>query len=611
MSPSETACDEDDFRRWRPLYHLLPTHGWLNDPCAPFYDSATQTYYIGFQWNPKGWDWGHISWGAATSEDLVNWTVSPVPSIEPLSEAGVFTGCMVPDTAIKSQRSKSGNTLNIFYTSAQRLPIHYTCEYNRGCEEIHTASSDDGGLTWTRDARNPVLPGPPEHLTVTGWRDPYIFTWESYDKVIGRPAGSGLYGVVAGGVKDDSPTIFLYDIDRDDLMRWTFLTTLIRPGLNSTADAQSDIGVNWEVANVMSLYDDENNAYQVVIIGVEGCEIDTTKPEPITREKRVGRAQKWICADLDTAAAASQDTAPSQLTYDFSGSLDWGIYYAGNSFWDPVSQTHIIHGWIMEEDLGADLRQRQGWSGMISLGRTLQMKTYRNVVDVPDNMPGFKKRYEKDGSVTLVTLVVVPEPRLSGLRARAMQSCLGKLPRELHRRGAATSLVRLTEGLPSLELDLSFEVYDEDGEVGIDLFHSTSRPSVSYLCSQYSPKADLDTYTSIIFKPAQGIIIVNRDHSCNQDKGILTETEVAPLSLLSRSDPTTGDVKRETLNVRIFFDVSVLEIFVNDRVAITTRVYPESGKCVGADAWGRRAEIVRCIGWELKTGTSQNEGVCR
>jgi beta-fructofuranosidase len=476
MSPSKIAWDEDDFHRWRPSCHLLAPHGWLNDPCAPSYNSATRTYYIGFQWNPRGWDWGNISWGAATSKDLINWTVSPVPSIEPLSEAGVFTGCMVPESTIKSQCSRSGSTLNIFYTSAQRLPIHYTRDYDRGCEQIHAAKSNDGGLTWCRDARNPVLPGPPKHLTVTGWRDPSIFTWECYDKAMGRSTGSGLYGIVAGGIKHDSPTVFLYDCDCDDLMRWTFLTTLIRPGLNFTADAESDLGVNWEVANVMTLYDDEHNPYQVIIVGVEGCEVDTTNSDPVTREKRVGRAQKWICTTIGPSAAsedtAASSAAPHQLVYDFSGTLDWGMYYAANSFWDPVSQSRIVHGWVLEEDLSADLCKRQGWSGMISLGRTLQMKTYRNVVDVPGSMPGWKKRHESDGSLSLVTLVAMPEPRLAGLRVRAIEGCLSKLLRVLSYRGAATPLVRLTDGLPSLELDLSFDLHDETGDVGIDIFHS-------------------------------------------------------------------------------------------------------------------------------------------
>ena len=100
-------------------------------------------------------------------------------------------------------------------------------------------------------------------------------------------------------------------------------------------------------------------------------------------------------------------------------------------------------------------------------------------------------------------------------------------------------------------------------------------------------------------------MIVDRRHSCNRDKGISTDAEVAPHILLSMKDMATGIVKRETLDIRVFFDVSVLEIFVNDRVAITTRVYPDSGKCFGVGAWveeGAHAKLVRCKAWELKTG---------
>jgi beta-fructofuranosidase len=83
---------------------------------------------------------------------------------------------------------------------------------------------------------------------------------------------------------------------------------------------------------------------------------------------------------------------------------------------------------------------------------------------------------------------------------------------------------------------------------------------------------------------------------------------VAPHTLLSISDSVAGIVERETLDLRIFFDVSVLEIFVNNRVAITTRVYPDSGKCFGVDAWTGReepAKVARCMMWKLGMGVKQ------
>lgn len=42
-----------------------------------------------------------------------------------------------------------------------------------------------------------------------------------------------------------------------------------------------------------------------------------------------------------------------------------------------------------------------------------------------------------------------------------------------------------------------------------------------------------------------------------------------------------GDETEETLTVRAFFDKSVLEVFVNDRTVITTRIYHPSDRCFG------------------------------
>lgn len=46
--------------------------GGMNDPCAPGYDPQTG-YHLMYQWNPHSHLWGNISWGAATSQDLVQW----------------------------------------------------------------------------------------------------------------------------------------------------------------------------------------------------------------------------------------------------------------------------------------------------------------------------------------------------------------------------------------------------------------------------------------------------------------------------------------------------------------------------------------------------------
>lgn len=57
------------------------------------------------------------------------------------------------------------------------------------------------------------------------------------------------------------------------------------------------------------------------------------------------------------------------------------------------------------------------------------------------------------------------------------------------------------------------------------------------------------------------------------------DPECAPHTLFTRKDGMHDAERQETLDIRVFFDVSVLEVFVNERVAITTRIYPASGIC--------------------------------
>jgi beta-fructofuranosidase len=51
-------------------------------------------------------------------------------------------------------------------------------------------------------------------------------------------------------------------------------------------------------------------------------------------------------------------------------------------------------------------------------------------------------------------------------------------------------------------------------------------------------------------------------------------TEVAKFRLWEKADEGL-----ETLNVRLFADGSVVELYINDRFALTTRIYPSEDSC--------------------------------
>jgi beta-fructofuranosidase len=86
--------------------------------------------------------------------------------------------------------------------------------------------------------------------------------------------------------------------------------------------------------------------------------------------------------------------------------------------------------------------------------------------------------------------------------------------------------------------------------------------------------------------------------------------EVAPHPLFVFRDGEGGgageQLRREHLSVRIFFDASVLEVFANDRTALSTRVYPDTGKCFSITPFLERiggepedGTLVRCTYWDL------------
>lgn len=68
---SENKTYDEEYRN---QFHFSPAQNWMNDPNGLFYDEKTGLYHLYYQYNPEGNEWGNMSWGHATSKDMVNWT---------------------------------------------------------------------------------------------------------------------------------------------------------------------------------------------------------------------------------------------------------------------------------------------------------------------------------------------------------------------------------------------------------------------------------------------------------------------------------------------------------------------------------------------------------
>ncbi|KNG85815.1 glycosyl hydrolase family protein [Aspergillus nomiae NRRL 13137] len=530
----------------RPSFHLTAPHGWLNDPCGLGYDPATGLYHLSFQWNPKGNDWGNISWGHSVSPDLISWKTSPEPCLTPLAEydsCGIFTGCLR-----SSDINGAAGALTYIYTSVRRLPLHYTLPYEVGSESLSIAVSRDNGVTWQRLDSNPILPAPPMGLNVTAWRDPYIGVWaakrgEHDNNILPSPS---LSGFLSGGIAGRTPTVFVYSVNPDDLREWKYAGPLVNVGLNFRPSRWSgDLGVNWETTNWVVLTDHEGTTKNFIIMGVEGCLVSERK------QKRVSRSQLWMAVDPRPEQPKCKPIE-ALADYAFSGIFDHGCAYAANSFWDPVTSQYVVYCWITEDDLPDTIRHQQGWSGVISLPRVLKLTTLRNVTKTRcsnfSDVTSIEKEANGEGSFTIRTLGIEPDQRLKKLR-RGAQSIMN-VP--LCDRQHWDNCVSLTTS--RWELKAEFAVGKLCKLVGIEFEH------------------DLDPRngTVLAWAPCSETFSIHRPPPYDPD--INHNPEIAPHTLFTFADES-GMEKEETLRIHAFLDRNVLEVFINERTVISTRIY--------------------------------------
>ncbi|MDF1487085.1 glycoside hydrolase family 32 protein [Tessaracoccus caeni] len=180
-----------------PRIHFSPQRNWMNDPNGLVFHEGR--YHLYYQYNPNGCDHGYMSWGHASSADLVTWDEHPV-ALRYDDEREVYSGSIVWD---ENGVAGFGPALLAFYTA--HAP-------NRRHQAQAIAYSHDGGYTWTDYEGNPVL-----DRQSGDFRDP---------KVLRYRGEAGEYWVLAAVEAVQQRVVFYRS---DDLREWSLLSEFAAP----------------------------------------------------------------------------------------------------------------------------------------------------------------------------------------------------------------------------------------------------------------------------------------------------------------------------------------------------------------------------------------------
>ena len=324
QTPDNPVTQSGYDEQYRPQIHFTPAKNWINDPNGMVYQDGT--YHLFYQYNPQGNDWGNMSWGHATSTDLMHWTEQAVALTRDALGA-VFSGSCVID---KNNTAGFGaNAMVALYTAAGETGDV------AGKQQQSIAYSTDGGKNFTRFANNPVIKNDDDNL-----RDPKVFWHESSKQWIMALAKGWKMGVEFYGSAD--------------LKSWKHLSTFVVP-------LKGRPSLQWECPdlfplNLKSQTSNLNSEKWVLIVSVN-------PGGPL-----VGSGTMYFTGQFDgTTFTADEGDYPLWLDYGMDN-------YAGVT-WSNTGDRHIMIGWMNNWSYSGAV-PCSPWRSAMTLPRELSLTEY-------------------------------------------------------------------------------------------------------------------------------------------------------------------------------------------------------------------------------------------
>jgi beta-fructofuranosidase len=311
----------------RPVFHLTPWVGWMNDPNGFCYYHGQ--YHLFYQYNPYDTQWDAMHWGHAVSHDLLHWTYLPAALAPdaPYDSFGCFSG--------SAMELPNGNHL-LLYTGVRKEGGDKGKEFQTQCVAV------GDGLNYKKFDQNPVLDTKdlPENLSPYDFRDPKI--WRKAD---------GGYRCVVGARRMEDPklgVLLLYS--SDDGFRWRFESIL--------AENDGRFGLMWECPDFFPL---------------DGKHVLFVSPQDMLPE-----GFEYHNGNGTVCQIGAFDEETKRFIPAHHQAIDYGIdFYAPQTLLTPDGRRVMI-GWMQNWDTckNTGYEDRQ-WFGQMSLPRELSIRDGR------------------------------------------------------------------------------------------------------------------------------------------------------------------------------------------------------------------------------------------
>ena len=306
----------------RPLYHMTPAIGWMNDPNG--FSVYQGEYHLFYQYYPYDTKWGEMHWGHYKTKDFLKWEILPAAlAPDEAYESGCFSG-----SALEREDGKH--------------LLMYTAHLEEGEEEktiIETQCIAIGdGIDYVKYEENPVIQEEdlPEDFCVCDFRDPKI--WKTKDKY---------YAICANRAEDGAGQLLLFS--SEDAMKWKYEKTLER--------CFYEYGDMWECPDYFEL--ENKDIFVISPMNMKAKDL----------EFHNGHSVIGMIGTLDKESWSYKREQVQNLEYG----LD---FYAPQTVLTPDGRRVMI-GWMQSWASSTFPPEKNQWFGMMTVPRELTLKDGR------------------------------------------------------------------------------------------------------------------------------------------------------------------------------------------------------------------------------------------